>query len=39
MRLRDVEAHLRNFLARVIGAPIVDAPAQLPVGSPVAGVL
>jgi len=39
MRLRDLEAHLRNFLARVAGAPIVDAPAQLPVGSSVAGVL
>ena len=39
MRLRDLEAYLRNFLARVIGAPIVDAPAQLPVGSSVAGVL
>jgi len=39
MRLRDVEAHLRNFLARVVGMPIVDVPAQLPVGSSVAGVL
>jgi len=39
MRLRELEAYLRNFLARVIDAPIVDAPAQLPVGSPVAGVL
>jgi len=39
MRLRELEAYLRNFLARVIGAPIVDAPAQLPVGSSVAGVL
>jgi hypothetical protein len=39
MDLRDLEAHLRNFLARVIGVPIVDAPAQLPVGSSVAGVL
>jgi len=39
MRLRDLEAYLRNFLARVVGAPIVDAPAQLPVGSSVAGVL
>ena len=39
MRLCDIEAYLRNFLARVIGAPIVDAPAQLPVGSSVAGVL
>ena len=39
MRLCDIEAYLRNFLARVIGAPIVDAPAQLPVGSSVVGVL
>jgi len=39
MRLRELEAYLRNFLARVVGVPIVDAPAQLPVGSPVAGVL
>jgi hypothetical protein len=39
MRLRDVEAHLRNFLARVIGAPIVSVPTELPVGSAVAGVL
>jgi hypothetical protein len=39
MELRDLEAYLRNFLARVIGVPIVDAPAQLPVGSSVAGVL
>jgi len=39
MRLRDLEAYLRNFLARVVGVPIVDAPAQLPVGSSVAGVL
>jgi hypothetical protein len=39
MRLRELEAYLRNFLARVVGMPIVDAPAQLPVGSSVAGVL
>jgi len=39
MRLRELEAYLRNFLARVVDAPIVDAPAQLPVGSSVAGVL
>jgi len=39
MELRDLEAYLRNFLARVVGVPIVDAPAQLPVGSSVAGVL
>jgi hypothetical protein len=39
MRLRELEAYLRNFLARVVGVPIVDAPAQLPVGSSVAGVL
>ena len=39
MRLRDVEAHLRNFLARVIGAPIVSVPTELPAGSAVAGVL
>jgi hypothetical protein len=39
MQLRDLEAYLRNFLARVVGVPIVDAPAQLPVGSSVAGVL
>jgi len=39
MRLCDIEAHLRNFLARVVGAPIVSAPTGLPVGSAVAGVL
>jgi len=39
MRLRELEAYLRNFLARVIGAPIVSAPTELPVGSAVAGVL
>ena len=39
MQLRDVEAHLRNFLARVIGAPIVSVPTELPAGSAVAGVL
>ena len=39
MELRDLEAYLRNFLARVIGAPIVSAPTELPVGSAVAGVL
>jgi hypothetical protein len=39
MRLRDVEAHLRNFLARVIGVPIVSVPTELPAGSAVAGVL
>ena len=39
MRLCDIEAHLRNFLARVVGVPIVDAPAQLSVGSSVAGML
>ena len=39
MRLRDVEAHLRNFLARVVGVPIVSVPTELPAGSAVAGVL
>jgi len=39
MQLRDVEAYLRNFLARVIGVPIVSVPTELPVGSAVAGVL
>jgi len=39
MRLRELEAYLRNFLARVIGAPIVSAPTEMPVGSAVAGVL
>jgi len=39
MQLRDLEAYLRNFLARVIGAPIVSVPTELPVGSSVAGVL
>jgi hypothetical protein len=39
MRLRDLEAYLRNFLARVVGAPIVSAPTEMPVGSAVAGVL
>ena len=39
MRLEIAEAHLRNFLARVVGVPIVDAPAQLSVGSSVAGML
>jgi len=39
MRLRELEAYLRNFLARVIGAPIVGVPTELPVGSAVAGVL
>jgi len=39
MRLRELEAHLRNFLARVIGAPIVSVPTELPAGSAVAGVL
>jgi len=39
MELRDLEAYLRNFLARAIGAPIVSVPTELPVGSAVAGVL
>ena len=39
MELRDLEAHLRNFLARVVGVPIVSVPTELPVGSAVAGVL
>jgi hypothetical protein len=39
MELRDLEAHLRNFLARVVGVPIVSVPTELPVGSTVAGVL
>jgi hypothetical protein len=39
MRLLDVEAYLRNFLARVVGVPIVSAPTELPAGSAVAGVL
>jgi len=39
MRLRELEAYLRNFLARVIGAPIVGVPTELPAGSAVAGVL
>jgi hypothetical protein len=39
MRLRDVEAHLRNFLARVVGVPIVSVPTELHAGSAVAGVL
>ena len=39
MRLRELEAYLRNFLARVIGAPIVSVPTELPAGSAVAGVL
>jgi len=39
MRLRELEAYLRNFLARVVGVPIVSAPTALPVGSAVAGVL
>lgn len=39
VRLEIAEAHLRNFLARVIGAPIVSVPTELPVGSAVAGVL
>ena len=39
MRLRELEAYLRNFLARVVGVPIVGVPTELPVGSAVAGVL
>jgi len=39
MRLCDIEAYLRNFLARVVGVPIVSVPTELPVGSSVAGVL
>jgi hypothetical protein len=39
MQLRDLEAYLRNFLSRVVGAPIVSAPTELPAGSAVAGVL
>jgi len=39
MRLRELEAYLRNFLARVVGVPIVGAPTELPAGSAVAGVL
>jgi len=39
MRLRELEAYLRNFLARVVGVPIVSAPTEMPVGSAVAGVL
>jgi hypothetical protein len=39
MELRDLEAYLRNFLARVVGVPIVSVPTELPVGSAVAGVL
>jgi len=39
MELRDLEAYLRNFFARVVGVPIVSVPTELPVGSAVAGVL
>jgi len=39
MELRDLEAYLRNFLARMVGVPIVSVPTELPVGSAVAGVL
>ena len=39
MRLRELEAYLRNFLARVVGVPIVGVPTELPAGSAVAGVL
>ena len=39
MRLRDLEAYLRNFLARVVGVPIVSVPTELPAGNAVAGVL
>jgi len=39
VRLEIAEAYLRNFLARVIGAPIVSVPTELPAGSAVAGVL
>ena len=39
MRLRELEAYLRNFLARVVGVPIVSVPTELPAGSAVAGVL
>jgi len=39
MRLLELEAYLRNFLARVVGVPIVSAPTEMPVGSAVAGVL
>jgi len=39
MRLRDLEAYLRNFLARVVGVPIVSVPTELPAASAVAGVL
>jgi hypothetical protein len=39
MELRDLEAYLRNFLARVVGVPIVSVPTELPAGSAVAGVL
>ena len=38
MRLRELEAYLRNFLARVVGVPIVGVPTELPAGSAVAGV-
>ena len=33
------EAHLRNFLSRYIGVPIVSASDQLPQGAAVAGLL
>jgi len=39
MRLLELEAYLRNFLARVVGVPIVGVPTELPAGSAVAGVL
>ncbi len=39
MELRDLEAYLCNFLARVMGVPIVRVPTELPAGSSVAGVL
>ena len=39
MRLLDLEAQLRAYLARVVGVPIVSVPTELPVGSAVAGVL
>jgi len=39
VRLEIAEAHLRNFLARVVGVPIVSVPTGLPAGSAVAGVL
>ncbi len=39
MRLQIAEAHLRNYLARVIGVPIAHAPDQLPQGAPIVGLL